>query len=263
MSRNTATEHHRTASEPPFDATAPAATLDAALAAVDALVGECVLQVRPDGLAVDAQDPASVAMVALEVPADAFEAYEAGETALGVDLDRLRSVVGMADRGEPVRLALDPETRTLRVRLGELSYTLGLVDPDAIRTAPDIGDLSEQFTAAATVEGRAFAQWVAAADMVSEHLALGVDAEDRYLYASADGDTDAVRIEHPDDDCVDFEAGDAHSLFSVSYLDAVAGVVPPDAHVRLRLGEDAPAELAFDHDGGSVRYLVAPRMQMS
>lgn len=83
------------------------------------------------------------------------------------------------------------------------------------------------------------------------------------LYASADGDTDSVAVEYPAEECESFDADDAHALFSVSYLDSVARVVPADASVDVRLGEETPLDLTFDLAGGSVRYVVAPRISRS
>jgi proliferating cell nuclear antigen len=244
----------------PLDAVVDADPLQSALDAVAAVVDECVLQVGPDGLTVDAQDPATVALVSLDLPADEFEAYDAAETRLGVDLGRLRDVVGMADGDELVRLAVDEETRTLHVQVGELAYTLGLIDPDAVRSPPESTDFSEAFTATVALEGEAVADAVQAADMVSDHLELGVDPGEDLLYASAEGDTDTVRLEFPSEECAGFEAGEARSLYSVSYLDAITSVLPGDADLTLRTGEEAPMSLSFSLDGADVTYVVAPRI---
>lgn len=262
MSRQPTTDDRRTDSEPAFAAVVEAPALRTALDAVAAVVDECVIQVTPEGLAVDAQDPATVALVSLEVPASAFEAYEAGETTLGVDLERFRDVVGMADRDELVRLGVDDESRTLHVRVGELSYALGLLDPDTVRSPPESTDFSDALAATVVLDGGTIVDAVSAADMVSDHLAIGIE-EGETLYAAAEGDTDSVRVERGADDCEAFDPAPAHSLFSVSYLDAVASVVPGDAAVTLQLGEEAPLKLAFDLADGSVRYVVAPRISRS
>jgi len=251
--------------DPALTVTADAAVLEALVDAAGALVEECVVQADPEGLTARAQDPATVALVDAAAPADAFASYDVAADAplaLGVDLGRLGELVALADADEPVRLALDHPARTLHVRVGELAYELALVDPDAIRDPPDELDVADQMSAAATLSGRAFAGGVRAADMVADHCAVGVDPGAAELYVRAEGDTDAVDVAHPAGDLPDFEAGDAHSLFSVSYLDAVAGVVPPDADVGVRVGTDAPLELAFEREGCSMGYLVAPRRRV-
>ena len=266
MTQNTttqrATNHAQPPADPAFSAVASAGTLQTALDALSALVDECVLRADADGLSAAAMDPATVGMVELDLGASAFEAYDATETAMGVDLGRLRDVVGMGGRDQPVRLALDEETRTLYVRVGELSYTLALIDPDAIRSPPDEVDFADQFTATVAAEGAAFARAVEAADMVSDHLELGIDEDATHLYARADGDTDTVSVEIPEADCSTFDPGTARSLFSLQYLSSVERAVPADRRVQLRLGEEAPVEVGFDiADGdGSVRYVVSPRL---
>ena len=266
MTQNTttqrATNHAQPPSDPAFSAIAPAGTLQTVLDALSVLVDECVLRADADGLSAAAMDPATVGMVELDLGAEAFEAYDAAETAMGVDLGRLRDVVGMGERDQPVRLALDAETRTLHVRVGELSYTLALIDPDAIRSPPDGVDFEDQFTATVAAEGAAFTRAVKAADMVSDHLELGVDEDAGHLYARADGDTDTVSVELPEEDCAAFDPGAARSLFSLQYLSSVERAVPADRRVRLRLGEEAPIEVEFDVAGGDgrVRYVVSPRL---
>jgi proliferating cell nuclear antigen len=256
MSQHSTTD--ATDAEPTVRATIGAGPLSAALGAVDALVSECVVRATPDGLAVDAQDPATVALVSMELPADAFQQYRADGTDLGVDLERLGDVVSVADRDAAVALAYDDEHRTLDLQVDELAYTLGLVDPDAIRSPPDV-DYDDHLSATVTLDGATLGHAVAAADMVADHCALGVDPDAGHLYASAEGDVDSVRVEVPAGDCDRFDGGPAHSLFSTSYLTAMAGVVPDDATAQLRLGEEAPLELSFPLAGGEVTYYLAPR----
>ncbi|WP_232703091.1 DNA polymerase sliding clamp [Halobacterium wangiae] len=269
MTQNTATRasstDSQTPTDPAFSAVVSADTLGTTLDALSVLVDECVVRTEDDGIAVDAMDPATVGMVSLSLDADAFEAYDAADTdlRLGIALDRLRDVVGIADSGQAVRLAFDAETRMLHVRVGELAYTLALVDPDAIRSPPDRVDLADQYTASATLPGAGFARAVDAAEMVADYLALGV--EDDALYVRAEGDTDSIEVEFPSEDCAAFDAGPAHSLFSLDYLASVNRAVPTDRPVRLRFGEEAPVEAAFDiADGdGTVTFVVSPRMTVN
>jgi proliferating cell nuclear antigen len=251
--------------DPAFAAVVSADTLGTVLDSLSVLVDECVLRVEDDGIAVDAMDPATVGMVSLELHADAFEAFDAAATdlRLGVALDRLRDVVGIADSGQAVRLAFDAETRMLHVRVGELAYTLALIDPDAIRSPPDRVDLADQYTASVTLQGAGFARAVDAAEMVADYLALGVG--DESFYVRAEGDTDSVDVEFPAGDCEAFDPGPAHSLFSLQYLSSVNRAVPTDRPVRLRFGEEAPVEVAFDvaEGNGTVTFVVSPRMTVN
>jgi len=261
------TQHAAPPRDPALSAVAGADTLATVLDAVGAIVDECVLAVDDAGVSVEAMDPATVAMVSLDLDADAFDAFHVDtDRRLGVPLQRLRDVVGIADAGQLVELALDDETRKLHVRVGELAYTLALIDPDAIRAPPDRVDLADQYAASATLQGAAVARAVDAADMVSDHLALGADAGGEAgdaLYVRAEGDTDSVELEFPAADCQALDAPEpVESLFSLQYLDSVTGASPADRPVDLRFGDEAPIEVAFDvADGdGRVAFVVSPRM---
>lgn len=159
-------------------------------------------------------------MVDLTLAASAFESYETGGGRIGVNLTRLQGVLGMADADRLVQLALDKETRKLHIQLGGLDYTLALIDPDNIREEPDIPDLD--LPATIVVEGRDIDRAVTAADMVSDHSALGVDEDESTFHVEAAGDTDKVDLRLDESDLIDLTPGPAYSRFSLGYLNAIA-----------------------------------------
>jgi len=244
-----------------FKAIISAATLRTTLDAVSVLVDECKIHLNEEGLAIRAVDPANVGMVDLELASDAFESYEADGGLIGVNLSRLEDIAGMADAGQLIQLELDEETRKLHIQIDGLEYTLALIDPDSIRQEPDLPDLD--LPAQVVVEGADLDRAVRAADMVSDHIALGVDEADELFYIDAEGDTDDVHLELDRDDLIDLEAGPAHSLFSLDYLKDMNKAIPKDAEVTAELGEEFPVKLHFDlaEGKGSVTYMLAPRIQ--
>lgn len=249
----------QTAPSSEFAATVEAGRLLTALESVGALVDECRMTVDGEGLSVAAVDPAAAAMVDLSLPASAFESFEATDHEFGVNLVRLVDVVGMADGDRAVRLDLAAATGILRIRVGELDYALGLIAPETIREPPGMGDLPEA-PAGVSLPADHLDRSLRAADTVADCATLRVDADDRTFSVSAAGDTDDVRYELPARECASFEAGDAESTFSLTYLTAVEGAVPAGATVDLALGPERPIEVEFALPGGGrVEYLVAPR----
>ena len=235
-----------------FDAIVRADTLQATLDSVG---------VDENGLEIRAVDPANVGMVDLTLEAAAFESYEADGGLIGVNLTRLSDIAGMADSDQLVHLELDEETRKLQISIDGLEYTLALIDPDSIRDEPDLPDLD--LPADIVIEGRDIDRAVTAADMVSDHIELGVDTGSDVFYVAAEGDTDDVHLELDTDDLIDLTAGEAASLFSLDYLQDMDRAIPKDAEVALELGEEFPVKLHFDiaQGGGSVTYMLAPRIQ--
>lgn len=245
----------------PFEAIVSAETAQRVVGLVDALVDECRLHLDNDGIRIPAVDPASVAMVDLELSDDAFEVYEAGGGRIGVDVGRLKDVVAMADCGQRVALALDPETRTLEIVIDELEYTLALIDPETIRSPPDLSETAVDLTGEVVVDAYAIDQALRAADMVANQIAFGIDADANTFYVEAEGDSDDVSLALTADDLVDFTPGDAHSLFSLDYLHAINRAIAGTPDIGLQLGTETPVEIRYEFaDGaGAVEYVVSPR----
>ena len=244
-----------------FRAIVSAATLQSTIDSVGVLVDECKIHLNEDGLAIRAVDPANVGMVDLGLDASAFESYEADGGVIGINLSRMQEIAKMADAGQPVSLELDEETRKLEIKIDGLEYTLALIDPDSIRQEPDIPDLD--LPAEIVVEGRDINRAVKAADMVSDHIALGVNEGDETFYVEAQGDTDDVHLELDREDLIDLTAGPARSLFSLDYLKDMNKAIPGDAEVTIELGEEFPLKLHFEiaEGMGNVTYMLAPRIQ--
>jgi proliferating cell nuclear antigen len=244
-----------------FNAIVSADTLRATLDSVSVLVDECKIHLTDDGIEIRAVDPANVGMVDLTLGVDAFESYETDGGTIGVNLSRLEEFASMADAGQLIHLELDEETRKLHVQIDGLEGTLALIDPDSIRQEPDLPDLD--LAATIHLEGKDIGRAVKAADMVSDHIALGVDADAEMFYVDAEGDTDDVHFELGRDDLIDLEAGDAHSLFSLDYLKDMNKAIPKDAQIRMELGEEFPVKMHFDiaEGKGNVTYMLAPRIQ--
>jgi len=244
-----------------FKAIVSASTLRDALDSVSVLVDECKIRLNEDELAIRAVDPANVGMVDLTLEAAAFESYEADGGGIGVNLNRLEDIAGMANTGDLIQLELDEETRKLHIHIEGLSYTLALIDPDSIRQEPDIPDLD--LPAEIVLEGAQIDRGITAADMVSDHIRLRVDEAEEAFFIEAEGDTDDVDLRLDREDLIDLQAGPADSLFSLDYLKDMNKAIPKDAEVRVELGEEFPVKLhyEFGEGMGQVTYMLAPRIQ--
>ncbi|TKX86886.1 DNA polymerase sliding clamp [Halorubrum sp. SS5] len=243
-----------------FEATIRADRLGDAIDAASALVDECRLRLNEEGLSIRAADPAVVAMVEVSVDADAFESYAADGEVIGVDLARLADLAGVADADDLVRMRLDEERRALDVRVGTLSYSLGLIDSETVRKEPDLPDLSPP--AEATLSGAQLDRGVAAADMVADHLRLRVPDGRESLRIEAEGDTDDVTVELGPEELIAFSPGEADSLYSLDYLKEMTRPIPGDAPVSVELGTEFLVRLAYEagEAGPRVSYRLAPRI---
>lgn len=202
-----------------------------------------------------------VALIDVSLDAEAFEQYEATDEVLGVDLERLREVLDVADADDLLRLELDAETRTLGVEIGTLSYTLALLDPGSIREEPDLP--AQDPPARVALRGAQLDRGIRAADMVADHLRLRVDEDTEQFATEAEGDTDDVAVELTREELASLVAGRADSLYSLDYLREMNRAIPAEASVTLELGEEFLAGVHVDagDPGPQVSYRLAPRIQ--
>lgn len=247
--------------DPAFRASVRAETIRTAIESVHALVSECRVRLAADGLHIAATDPATVASVTLDVAATAFDTYEGNAGLIGVDVDRLVAILGVADRDQSVEFALDAESGTLHVAVERLEYTMALIDPESIRSPPDPSKLDFEYAAETVIESNDLNRAVRAGDMVADHVAIGME-EDDALYVEAEGDTDDISLTLEDGDRIESSPGPAHSLFSLDYLADIDRAIPADSELRLQLGEEIPLAIDYDiaDETGTVEYVLAPRM---
>ena len=245
-----------------FDVVIDADTLSEALAPVSALVDECKIRIGDMGVAVTAVDPSNVAMIDMSLREQAFESYRADGGVIGVNLDRLEEVLGMADSDDLVHMELNEETRKLHIEIDGLEYTLALIDPDSIRQEPDIPDLD--LPGEYEFAGAQLDQAVRAADLCSDHITIRA-AGGAELVFSARGDTDDV-VQTLDEDHLasGLVSGedDVESIFSLDYLADMKGPIGSETEVELRVGEEMPVKFEYELAEGDVdvTMMLAPRI---
>ena len=245
-----------------FSAIVPVQSLEDALDPVATLVDECKIRLNEDELSIRAVDPANVGMADVSLPERAFESYEADGGVIGVNLDRLQDVLSMGSSGDLAKLDLNEETRKLHIQIGELSYTLALIDPDSIRKEPDIPDL--ELPADVAFEGSELSRAVTAADLVGDHVSLSADADEQTFTVSAEGDTDDVEVVLGNDELATAEVPEAvESLYSLDYLQDMARPIGSDVIVSFRLGSEMPVKFRYTNGEASAEHLLAPRIESS
>lgn len=244
-----------------FKATITVEKLESTVDYIDTLVDECKIRLTEDGIGIRAVDPANVGMIDLELDKSAFEAYEATEGVIGINVVRLDDIISIGNSDDLVEMELDEETRKLHIEVDGLEYTLALIDPDAIREEPELPDLG--LPGEVVIEGSELDRIVTASDMVSDHVALGIKEDDGIFYAEASGDTDDVELELEEGDVIDLDAAPAHSLFSLDYLANIVKPIGKKQEATMRLGEEFPTliDLSYAEGDGEVVFMIAPRIQ--
>lgn len=229
--------------------------------AVSALVNECRLHIDENGIRTITVDTSNVAMVSLELEASAFETFVASTAEIGLDIEKIRSMMAMIGKSDVVSLELDDDAKKLKISFGGYEYSITLLDTKTIRRDPNAPNLN--LPATFEISGAMFNDAIKASNMVSDKIMLSVSAETQVFTMNAEGDSDRIKRELSGDDIHYITCNDARSLFSLDYLKDMGKSVSRAEKVQIRLGNDHPVQFSFEYaDGkGKIGYLLAPRIE--
>ncbi|KYK34690.1 MAG: DNA polymerase [Thermoplasmatales archaeon SG8-52-3] len=242
-----------------FNAKVKSEVLKGIIDVTSPLVNEVKFNITPKGLSLRAVDPAHVAMVDLEVNSKAFEEYKATDMELGIDMDKLGSIMRLSSSGDMVSIDYDEESNRLIVKIGNLIRKMGLIDTAGM---PDPKMPNLNLPGKVVLKASELNQGVRASEAVSDHLALTVDKNTFELFA--EGDTDTVNLKLPKDLLVELNTSSkCKSLFSIDYFSNMIKPVRGEDPITIMIGNDNPIRVEFDiaDKKGHVTYLLAPRIE--
>ena len=228
--------------------------------AMVALVSEARFHFKDEGFHSRAVDPANVAMVIAEVPADSFEAYTVDaeeEEVIGVDVNRINDISKTIKSKELVEIKI--EDSEMVVKFGSVQYSVQLIDPSAIRKEPKVPSL--ELPAKIVMDAGEFRKVINAADKISDHVVFRSD--DTGFYIEAEGDVDRIEFHMSEAELIEFNKTVARSMFSVEYLKEFVKVAGSGDLLTIYLGTNYPVRLVFDVCDGKakVEYILAPRIE--
>lgn len=230
---------------------------------------EARIHINEDGLSVAVVDPANVFMADAHLNAEAFDTYNVSEeTTIGANTEALKSLIRRARKGSDDELTLSIQERELTATVSRgydnhnvvSQGTMGLLNPDSIRSEPDIPSLD--WNVNLEVDVSPFTDALSYAVGVADHVEVsvkGVNQHANALYLGGETDTrdEMVAI---DNISVDETAS---SLYSADYVvDMLDGIGDVDVDtVELRLDEEYPMAMGLENAELSVEYLLSPRIQ--
>ncbi|WP_323677671.1 DNA polymerase sliding clamp [Halorubellus sp. PRR65] len=242
-----------------FEATIDASLLQDVLTALGAFVDEARVHLSDEGLGIRAVDPANVGMIEIRMPKLVFEHYETPGGLVGLDLERFAEVIGMANKGQLVSLALNEETRKIEVEIDGLEFELSCLDPKTIRPDPEIPDL--EMNVNVTFAKAELSQGYKAANLIADHIEVAGSLEDEAVVFAAEGDSDDMQYTVDDLGAIDVLA-ESSSLYSLDYIKDARKGMPRSCQVEMRFGQDNPIEFTYElGDAIDVRTMIAPRIR--
>ncbi|MDD5187282.1 MAG: DNA polymerase sliding clamp [Methanoregula sp.] len=244
-----------------LNATIDADILKEAIDAISALVPECRLHTAEDGISTRAVDTANVAMIALTLKKEAFDSFTATTSEMGIDISKMKNIFNMAGKGDLISIELPDNAQKMAISVHGYHYSITLLDTNTIRKDPNSPTIN--LPGKVVIAGEDLNNAIKAAAVISDKIAMGINAKDETFFLIAEGDTDHIQRAFSKDEVKSLVPAEARSLFSLDYLKDMGRVMNKAAEVEVYLGIDHPVRFSFDIAGGNghVEYLLAPRIE--
>ena len=242
-----------------FKAIIKAETLKSVIYVVSTVVDEAKMTITPDMVRIKAIDPAHIAMLDVSVKKEAFNTYEADEGEIGLDLEKVKAVLKLADSSDDIFLEHDPEQCRLIMRIGNITRRMSLVDTSNM-SDPKVPEINIANRIALSAD--LLKKGIKACESISDYILIDADTERFTL--SCQGDTDYASMSVGTADVISIDVpGSIKSMYSLEYFSNIVKVIPDKTEVAVCLDNNFPVKLLFSiaEDNINVVYFLAPRIE--
>ena len=242
-----------------FKAELKADTLKGLVNIISTLIDEVKFTITPEGMTLKAVDAAHVAMIEIGVGKGAFERYQADSCEIGLDLDKVKSVLKLASSGDVISMEQDDTHGRLVFKIGNITRRMNLVDTASMND-PKVPQLTLATEISLKVDE--LQKGIRAADTISDHITLSAGPD--FFELSCSGDTDSVSLRLDGDALESISAEtEVRSMFPLDYFTNITKAIPAGTIVSVQLDSDYPVMLVFSLADGNanVSYMLAPRIE--
>jgi proliferating cell nuclear antigen len=222
---------------------------------ISELVTEVRLKVSKEGMHLVAIDPASVAMVHFNIPAELFSVYEVDkDEVLGVNLDNLKSILRRCKLGSS--LSLERAENLLRISIKDKikrDFALALIDVE--------GEEKEmptwEFSSVVKMDSQDFVDAIEDSMVVSD--ACTFIAEPGKFTIEAKG-LHSARTEFSSDE-VEIYSNSGTARFSLEYLAKFIKGAKISNKVEINFSDNHPMKINFPTGKVLLSFVLAPRVE--
>jgi len=219
------------------------------------LVTEVRLKVSKEGMSLVALDPANVAMVHFNIPAELFSKFEIEKNeVLGVNLDNLNAVLRRCSLGSS--LTLSREENTLKLSIHDKikrDFTLALISVEG----EDREWPTWEFKSVIKMDAQHFVEVIEDCLVVSD--ACTFIAEPNKFVVEARG-LNAARIEFSSDE-IELYSDNSSARFSLEYLAKFIKGAKIANKVEINFSDNHPMRLNFPSGKVMLSFVLAPRVE--
>lgn len=229
---------------------------------VSDLISEGIFQLEDDGVRLVAADPAMVALVNFKLEKDVFESYDLDEeTKVGLNLENLYSILRRANSDDKIILEARDDSKFYitieNASTREFSLPILNLSEDDIPSTEDL-----EYNVSAELETAVLESAVKDALVVGDSVVIRSDNNGIYIEAEGDQSNVDFQIDKDAPGVLEFNGGDARSMFSLDYLNNMVGAKKLSDNVTIKLGDDFPMRLDFEvPEKARLSFVLAPRIE--
>ncbi len=224
------------------------------------IISELVLEVRmrvnKEGLSILAIDPANVAMVLFKLPSNAFSEFETeAEEVLGVSLDNLKAVLRRIKPGSVLVITREENELKLQIRdKVTKEFNLALIDIEGEeKKIPNL-----EFASRIEMNGGDFSEAIEDSGVVADSCSF-ISESDKFII-KAKGSLNSYKSEFLSDQ-IDITAQNAHSKYSLEYLQKMIKATKITDKVIINFSDDYPLKMDFITPFIELSFILAPRVE--
>ncbi len=224
---------------------------------ISTLINEAKFKITQEGIKIMAVDGSHIAMIDLTLQSTAFEEFRADEMDLGIDLEKLKTVLKNAKSDEIIEINYNAERNILEFNLDAIEMTMALLDSSNM-SEPKVPDLDHK--AKITVAKSLIERGLKAASDVGTYVEFKITPEELVIHT--EGESDTMNMHLPKDKLDELVCDEeSSSKYSLEYIGSIIKSVSAEA-VTLQLSTDYPVKLFFDvaKGNGKAIYMLAPRV---
>ncbi len=223
---------------------------------ISELVLEVRLKVSKEGLSLIAIDPANVAMVSFKLPNTAFSEIEVeNKEVLGVNLESLKAVLRRVKIGSV--LIITREENELKLQIKDRvtkEFNLALIDVEG--EEKEIPNL--EFKSKIEMSSLDFSEAIEDCGVVADSCSF-ISESDKFII-QARGSLNSFRSQFSSDE-LNIIAEDAHSKYSLEYLQKMIKATRLTEKVKINFSNDYPLKLDFITPFIELSFILAPRVE--
>ncbi|MHA1304100.1 MAG: proliferating cell nuclear antigen (pcna) [Candidatus Heimdallarchaeaceae archaeon] len=238
------------------------------ISVISGIVSESRLHIDEDGIRIKAFDTTRISMIDFFLKKEAFEKFKIKEnTAIGLSLETLNTILKTAKKDERLQLSFDEETKRFQIDLEakgrKRSFSLMLLELDEEGNIPDA--IKIYFDANFAIDAGFFQQVLKDAAMISDYLRIHAKNEE-VVFSAASDTKEMNTIVGPESEEMATEsfevANESMAVYSLDFLANFMKGIRSSETVKISFSQDQPLRIINELEGkGHLVYFVAPRIE--